>query len=249
MRRYPGDPQFPQRTPNLRRRHLCRVLIHPRLVPPPFFVVPEQARLVGIERQRPAELLHITPQQFHVLFGRIVTHKTREQSAGRIVDHRDQVQLLSTPLQPIVLTGVPLHQLSQPAPPRPPDMHLLDLLFLRPPQLAADHPLPHRLFARLDPVFLTQVLRRQRRPEPFVHRRRQNLHRLPLDALFDLPVRRLPAQSVDHRLVAPFFQCVQQPLHLPNAHPQLLACINLCDQLLLGFLQRHEPVSIGLGHQ
>src|SRR5437016_14475669 len=54
-----------------------------------------------------------------------------------------------------MLTGIPLHQLSQPAPPRPPDMHLLDLLFLRPPQLAADHPLPHRLFARFDPVFLT----------------------------------------------------------------------------------------------
>src|SRR2546425_9421480 len=32
------------------------------------------------------------------------------------------------PLQPIVLAGVPLHQLAQPPPPRPPEAHLLDLL-------------------------------------------------------------------------------------------------------------------------
>jgi hypothetical protein len=40
---------------------------------------------------------------------------------------------------------------------------------------------------------------------------------------FDLSVRRLPAQSVNHRFLAALFQCVQQPLHLPNAQPQLLA--------------------------
>jgi hypothetical protein len=38
-----------------------------------------------------------------------------------------------------------------------------------------------------------QVLRRQCRPEPFVHLRRQDLHRLLFEALFDSPVRRLPA--------------------------------------------------------
>jgi hypothetical protein len=46
-----------------------------------------------------------------------------------------------------------------------------------------------------------------------------------------------------------FFHGGQQPLNLPNAQSQLLARLTLCDQLLSGFLQRHQPVSIGLGHQ
>src|SRR5450759_4585470 len=66
----------------------------------------------------------------------------------------------------------PLHQFSIAAPPRPPNVHLLQLLCLGPPQLPLDHPLPHRLFARLDPVFLPQIFRRQRGPESPVHLRR-----------------------------------------------------------------------------
>ena len=46
-----------------------------------------------------------------------------------------------------------------------------------------------------------------------------------------------------------FFSRIQQPLHLPDAQPQFLGGLALRNQLLLGFLQRHQPVSIGLGHQ
>jgi hypothetical protein len=178
-----------------------------------------------------------------------VPHKAREQSAGRIVDHRDQVQLLPAPFQPIVLAGVPLHQFPESAAPRPPEMHLLGLVLLGPPQLAALHPLPHRLFAGLDPVFLAQVLGCQGWPEPLIHRRRQNLHCLSLDPLFDFPVGRLPAQTVDHGLVTVLFQPMQQTLHLPDAQPQLLGGLALPNQFLLGFPQRHQPVSFGLVHQ
>jgi hypothetical protein len=45
--------------------------------------------------------------------------------AGGTVDHGDQVQLLPPPFQPVVLTGVPLHQFAAPAAPRPPYMPLL----------------------------------------------------------------------------------------------------------------------------
>src|ERR1035437_7938769 len=93
----------------------------------------------------------------------------RKGRAGRVVDHGDQVQLLSPPLQPVVLAGVPLHQFSIAAPPRPPNVHLLQLLFLGPPQLPLDHPLPHRLFARLDPLCFPQIFRRQRWPRSEEH--------------------------------------------------------------------------------
>src|ERR1019366_185515 len=127
------------------------------------------------------------------------------------------VQLLSPPFQPVVLAGVPLHQFSIAAPPRPPNVYLLHLLCLGTPKLPLDHPLPHRLFARLDSVFLPQIFRRQRGPETPVHLRREDLHRLALDGFFDPPLRRLSAQPVDHGFIASFLQCVKQSLHLPSA--------------------------------
>src|SRR4029450_8830229 len=47
-------------------------------------------------------------------------------------------------------------------PTRPPNVHLLHLLRLGSPQFPLDHPLPYRLFARLDSVFLSQILRPHR---------------------------------------------------------------------------------------
>src|ERR1039458_9785662 len=110
---------------------------------------------------------------------------------------------------------------------RGPGVDLLDLLLLPPPQFAAHHPLPHGLLARLDLVLLPQVFRRQRRPEPPVHIRRQDLHSFFLDGLFDPPVRRLAAQPVNHDFVAPLLQRVQQPLHLSYAQLQLRGCLPL----------------------
>src|SRR5258708_5646797 len=154
MRPDPTDPQLPQRAPNLRRRHLHGIFLHSGLIPFVLLRGLKQACLIGVKRQRPAELLHIPPQQFHVLGSGIVPQKTREQSPGGIVDHRDQAHLLTTPFQPVVFAGVPLHPSPNPAPPRPPDMHLPDLLFFSSPQLAASHPCPHWLFSALAPVLL-----------------------------------------------------------------------------------------------
>src|ERR1035441_5613273 len=52
------------------------------------------------------------------------------------------------------------------ATPRTPFMDLRDVLLPPSPQLGLHHPSPHRLPAHLDGVFLAQVLRRQRRPNP-----------------------------------------------------------------------------------
>src|SRR5450755_2055325 len=68
-------------------------------------------------------------------------------------------------------------------------------------------------------------------------------------SLLASPVRRLSAKSVDHRLVAALLQGIQQPLHLPRAQTQLFGSLPLRNQFLLGFLLRHQPVTIGLGHQ
>jgi hypothetical protein len=54
---------------------------------------------------------------------------------------------------------------------------------------------------------------------------------------------------VHHGLVAALLQPIQQPLHLPNAQPQLLGSLALRNHLFLGFLQRHQPVSFGLRHE
>src|SRR5262249_51592380 len=78
MRRDPRDSQFLQGAADLRRRHFYWVFVHSRLIASPLLRCSEQARLVPIERQRPAELLHITPQQFQVLLGRIVPHTSRQ---------------------------------------------------------------------------------------------------------------------------------------------------------------------------
>jgi hypothetical protein len=54
---------------------------------------------------------------------------------------------------------------------------------------------------------------------------------------------------VNYGLVAMLLQRIEQPLHVPDAQPQLLGSLMLPNQFLLGFLQRHQPVSLGLRHQ
>jgi hypothetical protein len=42
---------------------------------------------------------------------------------------------------------------------------------------------------------------------------------------------------------------MQQASYLPLRAPQILGGLSLRDQLLLGLLQRHQPISFGLRHQ
>jgi hypothetical protein len=59
------------------------------------------------------------------------------------------------------------------------------------------------------------------------------------DARIDPAAGPLPVQPVDHGLIAALPQPAKQTLHLPYAQWQFLGCRTLCDQLLLGLLQRH----------
>ena len=60
----------------------------------------------------------------------------------------------------IVLAGVPLHQLPNPAAPRRPSMNLLHAFWLGAPKLGLDHPTAQRLSAYLQLVFVGQILGR-----------------------------------------------------------------------------------------
>src|SRR5258708_22828461 len=54
---------------------------------------------------------------------------------------------------------------------------------------------------------------------------------------------------MDDRLVSFAPQLPQEPAYLPLGDADLLGSLFLRDQFLLGFLQSHQPVSLGLGHQ
>src|SRR5258707_4105401 len=54
---------------------------------------------------------------------------------------------------------------------------------------------------------------------------------------------------MDDRLVSFAPQLPQEPAYLPLGDSDLLGSLFLRDQFLLGFLQSHQPVSLGLGHQ
>ncbi len=92
-------------------------------------------------------VLDIVTKLPQVLLGRIVAHETCRQPRGGIIDHRNQVELLSSSFQPVVFTGVPLHQFAIPRPPRPPAVHSLHPHAVRLPQAGPDQPLPQRLLA------------------------------------------------------------------------------------------------------
>ncbi len=122
VRRDPSDAQLLKRPCDLRRlRFLLQMLV---VMQRPVQL--KQARFIGVHRHRTPVLFQVPPQQPHVLRRRIRQRKLRRQLARGVIDHRDQIQLLpATPFQPIMLGGVPLHQLPAVFAPRPPHMHLL----------------------------------------------------------------------------------------------------------------------------
>jgi hypothetical protein len=69
-------------------------------------------------------------------------HEAREQPAGGIVDHRNQVDRFAAPFQPVVRAGVPLHQFATTAPSRAPLMHLHHPNKAGSPQSRLGHPAP-----------------------------------------------------------------------------------------------------------
>ena len=95
--------------------------------------------------------------------------RSPQTSARRIVDHRQQATLRTALLKPRMKTAIELDQLAKvrfplaPAPMRTP--------FPRPtPEARRQHPAPQRVVMHVHAILTGQVLRRQRRPEPLVHR-------------------------------------------------------------------------------
>src|SRR5437660_2924690 len=145
----PLNVQLFERTPNLRQLLLGSVA----MMDGPRRDL-KQASLVGVDRHRSPMLLDIATQLSQVLLRRIMTHETCRQSRGGIIDHGDQVELLAAPFQPVVFTGIPLHQLAITSPPSPPYVRLFDPRSVRLPHLRLGQPLPPRVPPNLDPVAL-----------------------------------------------------------------------------------------------
>src|SRR5690242_14415748 len=99
-------------------------------------------------------LLEVMTQLSQVLLGGIMAHEARTQFGGSIIDHPDQVELLAPSFQPVVFTGIPLHQLAVSRPPGTPYMGLFYSCSSPPPQLGLHQPLAQCFPAHLDPVLL-----------------------------------------------------------------------------------------------
>src|SRR5439155_21321664 len=161
----------------------------------------KQTALIGVKLHRPAPALQVAPQHAQVLFRAVVPRETRVGLARGVIDHRHQVQPRPPPFQPVVLRGVPLHQLPATAPSRSPHVHLLHLPPLHPPQPRPDQPLPQRLLAHRHLVVLGQVLAGQRGPEGAVLCLQQ-LQRFGPHASPHAPVPHPPPPPIHHGPVA-----------------------------------------------
>ncbi len=165
-----------------------------------------------------------------------------------VVDHVDQVQFLSSALQPVVLARVPLHQFSSATSPRSPLVHRLDALPASAPQSRGHHELPQRFAADLQAVFALQILARQRRSEASIYVLREDAHRFLTGLLVQTPVGLASPQPVDYGLVAALFQFRQQAPDLALGNAQFHGRLPLRNQFLLCLLEHHQSIAIALVH-
>jgi hypothetical protein len=175
--------------------------------------------------------LQVALEQSHVLLGRVAAHETRQQFAGGIVDHVDQIQPLAAPFQPIVIGGVPLHQLAAGTSSRTPVVYLLHSLPSCSPQPCCDHNLPQALATHLELMVLGQILGGQGRPESAIDLLGKYPHRLGSLFWAELAVGGTAAQAMHRGPVAASLVALQQPAHLARRDPQLLGCFRLADAL------------------
>src|SRR6516162_8468090 len=174
--------------------------------------------------------------------------KAPPRPAGRVINHPDQIDSLSPSFQPVVIGGVPLHQLSEATAPRPPHVHLFDPLLPPLPQPRSPHPLPYRLPAHRDLVIPRQVLARQRRTEVAVLPL-DNRYRPLLDLLRDLVRRRLPTPSVDDATVSLGLNPPHQLSNPPRRTLQLLGTLSLRNMPPPNFVKHLQHISIALRQQ
>lgn len=122
----------------------------------------KQRRFVGVVPRGRSCFFTYLSKRF--IFRRVESLATNrgEPPAGRVVDH-----IGSFPrLQPVVVTRVPTAPTRQTGCGAAASYAPSPRAASRTPQFALDHPSPHRLPTHLEAVFLSQVFRRQRRPNP-----------------------------------------------------------------------------------
>src|SRR5208283_2900631 len=156
------DPQRLAHPPKLRHRHLAAHSL-PRVRLPHVHILP-----VRVQRLGHPVALHPGPQHPHRRPDRLLLPQPTQRRPRRIVHHVHQAAPRAPPFQPGVKASVQLHQLPKVRLPLPP-------LPMRPPppvpapQPLRQHPTPQRFYPQFNPVFLRQVLGRQRRPKSLPH--------------------------------------------------------------------------------
>src|SRR5450755_595512 len=97
------------------------------------------------------------PERAQVLFGGVLFCETRIETAGGVIDHRNQLTSRPALFQPTERGAILHHQLSETGAAFPPHMDGLYALRARTPQAGLHHPLAQRLAAHR-PTLLGQVL-------------------------------------------------------------------------------------------
>src|SRR5260221_12373615 len=83
---------------------------------------PEDAVFIGVMRQRTSVAPHPFCKSPQVLFRGVMFGETGIETAGGVIDHRDQLASRAAPLQPTKRTAILPHDLPNPAPRLPPHL-------------------------------------------------------------------------------------------------------------------------------
>ena len=108
----------------------------------------------------------IRPERFHISLGGLGRGKAQgHQFPGGVVDKHDQGAAGTAALEPVVGRTVDLHQIPSAGSSRAALVNPCRPALARLPQAVGDHPPAQGLATDAMPVALTELLRRQRRPE------------------------------------------------------------------------------------
>src|ERR1700680_141372 len=200
--RNPADAQFPQAASELSQPvgHLALLFAFP------FSRRDGEHRVtIGVDVYHAPVLVQVFPQHRHVEARRVAFHKAAPTPTGGVIDHPHQIATRSSPFQPVVLGGVPLHQFAERAAPGTPTVNLLKFPAARCPQAGLGHPGSNRFLADVDFMQLGQLFGGQCGAEVVPVRLPQDGQGLLPRRGRDLPVRCTAAQSMHHHRVPSLF--------------------------------------------
>jgi hypothetical protein len=207
----PFDAQLVQRAAELGPRGLTVQL----LLPLHRTGSDKQAVFVGVQSQGPAVALQPAAQRAQVLFAGILLGKTGPDAAGGVIDQGDQLQARSAIFQPAEGGTVHHHQFAEDGATLAPDMDRPHSAAPGAPQAGRTHPPTQCFAADLYPA-AGQMLGRQCGTKVGVAASHFGQHAA-LHLPGDFPVRRPPAQPVDHSHIAFQGNTPLQSPHLAGA--------------------------------